>query len=214
MSIKSINWILLRAIKKLSRLQLDRYRRLAEPAILERFRGVFFALPGRAVSCEAYQQYADELAGNCKRSVRGSIPTHSPNAKKPLAREQEIARAYRASEDCCARKKCSSFGTLITGAVAVSSATPICAPRCKTAIATSSLTNFRIPTSRNLRLLSCWSTNRKIFCRGRQRPGHPTAFAALLRQLQALSRALCQLARRTGLHEIPREPDGKLPLYP
>src|SRR6266478_5183250 len=96
------HWILLR--RNLSRLQLDRYRRLAEPGqFLNDFVEFFSRCQDELVSCEAYQLYADTLA----------------EREETVAREHEIARAYRASEELLREKKCSSFGTLITGAVAL-----------------------------------------------------------------------------------------------
>src|SRR5712671_2872192 len=110
------HWILLR--RNLSRLQLDRYRRLAEPGqFLNDFVEFFSRCQDELISCEAYQQYADELAAQVQ-AERGQLdPDTLAERQETVAREQEIARAYRASEDLLREKKCSSFGTLITGAV-------------------------------------------------------------------------------------------------
>src|SRR6195256_3803856 len=55
------HWILLR--RNLSRLQLDRYRRLAEPGqFLNDFVEFFSRCQDELISCEDYQRYADELA--------------------------------------------------------------------------------------------------------------------------------------------------------
>ena len=110
------HWILLR--RNLSRLQLDRYRRLAEPGqFLNDFVEFFSRCQDELVSCEAYQQYADELATQLQ-AERGQLdPDTLAERQETVAREQEIARAYRASEELLREKKCSSFGTLITGAV-------------------------------------------------------------------------------------------------
>jgi DNA helicase-2/ATP-dependent DNA helicase PcrA len=112
------HWILLR--RNLSRLQLDRYRRLAEPGqFLNDFVEFFSRCQDELVSCEAYQQYTDELAAKLQ-SERAELDADTlAEREEAIAREQEIARAYRASEDLLREKKCSSFGTLITGAVAV-----------------------------------------------------------------------------------------------
>ncbi len=112
------HWILLR--RNLSRLQLDRYRRLAEPGqFLNDFVEFFSRCQDELVSCEAYQQYADELAAQLQAERAGLDPDTLAEREETVAREQEIARAYRASEELLREKKCSSFGTLITGAVAV-----------------------------------------------------------------------------------------------
>jgi len=111
-------WILLR--RNLSRLQLDRYRRLAEPGqFLNDFVEFFSRCQDELVSCEAYQQYAAGLAAKLQ-SERAELDTDTlAEREEAVAREQEIARAYRASEELLREKKCSSFGTLITGAVAL-----------------------------------------------------------------------------------------------
>src|SRR3984893_3873229 len=112
------HWILLR--RNLSRLQLDHYRRLAEPGqFLNDFVEFFSRCQDELVSCEAYQQYVDELAAQLQ-AERGQLDADTlAEREEAVAREQEIARAYRASEALLREKKCSSFGTLITGAVAL-----------------------------------------------------------------------------------------------
>src|SRR4030088_568554 len=55
------HWILLR--RNLSRLQLDRYRRLAEPGqFLNDFVEFFSRCQDELVSCDDYQRYVDQLA--------------------------------------------------------------------------------------------------------------------------------------------------------
>src|SRR5690348_14392381 len=110
------HWILLR--RNLSRLQLNRYRRLAEPGqFLNDFVEFFSRCQDELVSCDDYQRYVDGLAAelNAERSQLDADTL--AEREETVAREQEIARAYRASEEVLREKKCSSFGTLITGAV-------------------------------------------------------------------------------------------------
>jgi DNA helicase II / ATP-dependent DNA helicase PcrA len=110
------HWILLR--RNLSRLQLDRYRRLAEPGqFLNDFVEFFSRCQDELVSCDDYQRYADSLAAELEAERNQLDPDTLAERQEAVAREQEIARAYRASEDLLREKKCSSFGTLITGAV-------------------------------------------------------------------------------------------------
>jgi DNA helicase II / ATP-dependent DNA helicase PcrA len=110
------HWILLR--RNLSRLQLDRYRRLAEPGqFLNDFVEFFSRCQDELVSCDDYQRYADSLAAQLEAERDQLDPDTLAERQEAVAREQEIARAYRASEDLLREKKCSSFGTLITGAV-------------------------------------------------------------------------------------------------
>src|SRR5260370_7956220 len=110
------HWILLR--RNLSRLQLDRYRRLAEPGqFLNDFVEFFSRCQDELVSCDDYQRYADSLAAQLEAERDQLDPDTLAERQEALAREQEIARAYRASEDLLRENKCSSFRTLIPGAV-------------------------------------------------------------------------------------------------
>src|SRR5437868_4308101 len=110
------HWILLR--RRLSRLQLDRYRRLADPGqFLNDFVEFFSRCQDELVSCDDYQHYADQLAAELESERTHLDPDTLAERQETVARELEIARAYRASEALLREKKCSSFGTLITGAV-------------------------------------------------------------------------------------------------
>ena len=112
------HWILLR--RNLSRLQLDRYRRLAEPGqFLNDFVEFFSRCQDELISCDDYQRYADSLAAQLEAERPELDADTLAERLEALAREQEIARAYRASEELLRQKKCSSFGTLITGAVSL-----------------------------------------------------------------------------------------------
>src|SRR5205085_2995493 len=112
------HWILLR--RNLARLQLDQYRRLAEPGqFLNDFVEFFSRCQDERVSAGDYQQYADLLAREleCERGMLDSDTL--AEREEMVAREQEIARAYGASEELLREKKRVSFGSLITEAVAL-----------------------------------------------------------------------------------------------
>jgi ATP-dependent DNA helicase UvrD/PcrA len=112
------HWILLR--RHLGRLELDRYRRLADPGqFLNDFVEFFSRCQDELVSAEDYQRYADTLASELN-AERDSLDADTlAEREETVAREQEIARAYRASEELLREKKRVSFGSLITGAVAL-----------------------------------------------------------------------------------------------
>lgn len=110
------HWILLR--RNLSRLQLDRYRRLADPGqFLNDFVEFFSRCQDELVSSDDYHRYVDSLAATLDAERAELDADTLAERQETIAREQEIARAYRASEELLREKKCSSFGTLITGAV-------------------------------------------------------------------------------------------------
>src|SRR6266852_3445158 len=110
------HWILLR--RNLNRLQLDRYRRLAEPGqFLSDFIEFFSRCQDELVSCGDYQRYAEQLAGELEAERAHLDADTLAEREETVAREREIARAYQASEELLREKKRSSFGSLITGAI-------------------------------------------------------------------------------------------------
>jgi DNA helicase-2/ATP-dependent DNA helicase PcrA len=113
---KCDHWILLR--RNLARLRLDKYRRLAEPGqFLNDFIDFFSRCQDELVSCEDFQRYADGL-GKQLEAERPELDADTfAERVEHIALQQEIARAYSASEELLREKKRVSFGSLITGAV-------------------------------------------------------------------------------------------------
>jgi DNA helicase-2/ATP-dependent DNA helicase PcrA len=102
----------------LNRLQLDRYRRLAEPGqFLSDFIEFFSRCQDELVSSSDYQRYAEQLAAELEAERAQLDADTLGEREETVAREREIARAYKASEELLLEKKRSSFGSLITGAV-------------------------------------------------------------------------------------------------
>ena len=110
------HWILLR--RNLDRLKLDKYRRLADPGqFLNDFVEFFSRCQDELVSCEDYLRYADGLTAQLE-AERAALDEDSYKERaEEVGLQQEIAGAYRASEDLLREKKRVSFGSLITGAV-------------------------------------------------------------------------------------------------
>ncbi len=110
------HWILLR--RNLARLKLDKYRRLADPGqFLNDFVDFFSRCQDELVSAEDYQRYADGLAAQLEAERAALDEDTFQERAEEVALQQEIARAYRASEELLREKKRVSFGSLITGAV-------------------------------------------------------------------------------------------------
>src|SRR2546429_1915774 len=110
------HWILLR--RNLRRLRLEKYRRLADPGqFLNDFVEFFSRCQDELVTCEDYQRYADGLAGRLEAARETLDQDSLAEHLETVALQQELARAYRASEELLAEKKRVSFGSLITGAV-------------------------------------------------------------------------------------------------
>src|SRR5437667_4262219 len=115
---KEDHWILLR--RNLGRMKLDKYRQLAEPGeFLNDFVEFFSRCQDELVSSEDYQQYAAGLAAHLE-TERGTLDEDTLAERlETVALQQELARAYRASEELLREKNRVSFGSLITGAVAL-----------------------------------------------------------------------------------------------
>ena len=113
------HWILLR--KNLRLLQLDRFRRLSEPGqFLGDFVKFFSRCQDELVTPDVYQAYADGLSAQARRALAPGS-TLEPDAAHLLAeeaaRQQEIARAYRASEQLLREGRLLTFGSMILDTV-------------------------------------------------------------------------------------------------
>lgn len=106
------HWILLR--RNLARLKLEKFRRLADPGqFLSDFVEFFSRCQDELVSSDRYQEYADELAARLKDG-QASLDEDTRSAlAEQAALQQEIARAYRASEELLREKKRLTFGALL-----------------------------------------------------------------------------------------------------
>jgi DNA helicase-2/ATP-dependent DNA helicase PcrA len=112
------HWILLR--RNLSRLKLEKYRRLAEPGqFLSDFIAFFSRCQDELVSSEDYQRYADQLAAQLESERRALDEDTYKERAENVAREQEIARAYKASEELLREKRAVALNGLIAEAVAL-----------------------------------------------------------------------------------------------
>src|SRR5882724_9749001 len=110
------HWILLR--RNLRRLRPEKYRRLADPGqFLNDFVEFFSRCQDELVSGEDYQQYAVGLAARLEAERETLDEDTLAERLETVALQQELARAYRASEELLREKKRVSFGSLITGAV-------------------------------------------------------------------------------------------------
>lgn len=111
------HWILLR--RNLARLKLEKYRRLAEPGqFLTDFVKFFSRCQDELVSCEDYQAFADQLAAELEHDKPLDADTYKERVEH-VALQQEIARAYSASEEILREKRATAVNGLIAEAVAV-----------------------------------------------------------------------------------------------
>ncbi|MBZ5699805.1 MAG: ATP-dependent helicase [Acidobacteriia bacterium] len=110
------HWILLR--RNLPLLQLDQFRRLAEPGqFLGDFVEFFSRCQDELVTPDDFQRYAGEQAENFRR-VRGAMPEDERAIRDlEIAKLQEIARTYRASDALLRERKLFTFGSLLLNAV-------------------------------------------------------------------------------------------------
>jgi DNA helicase-2/ATP-dependent DNA helicase PcrA len=112
------HWILLR--RNLAKLKLEKYRRLAEPGqFLTDFIQFFSRCQDELVSCQDYQAYADHLAAELEREKRSLDEDTYKERAEQVALQQEIARAYTASEEILRDKRAVAINGLISEAVAL-----------------------------------------------------------------------------------------------
>ncbi len=112
------HWIILR--RNLARLKLEKYRRLAEPGqFLSDFITFFSRCQDELVSSEEYQAYADQLAAELQTEKSALDDDTFKERTEHVALQQEIARAYRASEEILKEKRAVALNGLITEAVAL-----------------------------------------------------------------------------------------------
>ena len=110
------HWILLR--RNMRRLQLDKYRRLAEPGqFLTDFIQFFSRCQDELVSCEKYKDYADGLAAKLEAERLQLDEETYKERLEEVEKQQEIARAYRASEELLREKNAVAINGLMTEAV-------------------------------------------------------------------------------------------------
>ena len=110
------HWILLR--RNLARLKLEKYRRLAEPGqFLSDFIRFFSRCQDELVSSDDYQKFADLLAKELEDEKSALDEDTCKERTEQVALQQEIARAYRASEEILREKKAVALNGLITEAV-------------------------------------------------------------------------------------------------
>src|SRR6202790_3775818 len=110
------HWILLR--RNMARLKLEKYRRLAEPGqFLSDFIQFFSRCQDELVSSEDYQRFADLLAKELEEEKAALDEDTFKERAEQVSLQQEIARAYRASEEILREKRAVALNGLITEAV-------------------------------------------------------------------------------------------------
>src|SRR6266404_4144987 len=110
------HWILLR--RNMRRLQLEKYRRLAEPGqFLTDFIQFFSRCQDELVSCGKYREYADSLAARLE-TERSQLEKETYKERlEEVEKQREIARAYGASEELLREKNALALNGLMTEAV-------------------------------------------------------------------------------------------------
>jgi len=110
------HWILLR--RNMRRLQLEKYRRLAEPGqFLNDFIQFFSRCQDELVSGQDFQKYADSVSMKLE-AERPQIDGETYRQRlEEVQKQQEIARAYRASEELLREKNVVALNGLIVETV-------------------------------------------------------------------------------------------------
>ena len=122
------HWILLR--RNLAVLELERYRRLAEPGqFLGDFVEFFSRCQDELVTPEEYGRYAERLAADYARERAALEDDERRLREERVAQHREIARAYRASDRLLRERNLLTFGMQQMDAVHALDADPEFAAR-------------------------------------------------------------------------------------
>jgi len=106
------HWIFLR--RNLGQLRLDHYKRLADPGrFLSDFVQFFSRCQDELVTPDDYQRYADGLRAGYAREKAMLDPAARSDREAEIARQQEIARAYRVSEGLLRERNLYTYGALL-----------------------------------------------------------------------------------------------------
>src|SRR6267154_5018829 len=110
------HWILLR--RSMRKLQLDKYRTLAEPGqFLTDFIQFFSRCQDELVSCETYKEYTEGLAAKLEAERLQIDEERYQERLEEAEKQKEIARAYSASEELLREKNAVAINGLMTEAV-------------------------------------------------------------------------------------------------
>jgi DNA helicase-2/ATP-dependent DNA helicase PcrA len=108
--------ILLR--RRIAELELDRFKRLAEPAqFLKDFVKFFSRCQDELVTPDAYQGYVDALRGKYLQQRASMEADARAIAEEELAKQDEVARAYRVSERLLRERSLVTFGAQLMQSV-------------------------------------------------------------------------------------------------
>ena len=112
------HWILLR--RNMRRLNLEKYRKLAEPGqFLNDFLQFFSRCQDELVSSADYARFAEGEARKLEAErTQLDEDTYSERLEE-VAKQRELARAYQASDDLLREKNAVALNELVTGAVAL-----------------------------------------------------------------------------------------------
>jgi len=106
------HWILLR--RNLAALELEHYRRLAEPGrFLSDFEQFFSRCQDELVTPEDYEAYVAGLRAKYEGARAALDDTQQKERAEEIARQEEIARAYRTSSRLLRERNLVTFGALL-----------------------------------------------------------------------------------------------------
>ncbi len=112
------HWILLR--RHIAELELNHFKRLADPGeFLNDFVKFFSRCQDELISPDDYQQYVEDLQQKYDARKKSLEPDARAQEEEELARQSELARAYRVSERLLRERNLLTFGAQLMQAVEV-----------------------------------------------------------------------------------------------
>ena len=112
------HWILLR--RHIAELELNHFKRLADPGeFLNDFVKFFSRCQDELISPDDYQKYVEDLQQKYEARKKSLEPDARAQEEEELARQSELARAYRVSERLLRERNLLTFGAQLMQAVQV-----------------------------------------------------------------------------------------------
>ncbi len=110
------HWILLR--RNIEKLDLQAFKRIADPGqFLEAFVDFFSRCQDELVTADDFQRYVDGLKANFEAKRAQMEPDAQKLQEEATAQQEEVARAYRVSEQLLREKNYVTFGAQLMRAV-------------------------------------------------------------------------------------------------
>ncbi len=198
------HWILLR--RNIQKLELSAFKRLAEPGqFLSAFVKFFSRCQDELVTPEDYQRYVGKLKAGYKTKRAQTEPEAQHAQEEVIAQQEEIARAYRTSEELQRERNVVTFGAQLMQAVQKLQSDPELLARTRERYRYVLVDEFQDTNIAQLELLRLLSGERRnIFVVGDHNQAIYRFRGASFGSLKTFLKDFCGVSRETPEEKWPR----------